>query len=74
MLIKEVTYNNLINYLGMKLGHFDFEAIDIMIGEMVKNYLYERGMYKRLEDIYAETEVRLRDQLFRKEVCIYLCS
>jgi len=35
---------------------------------MVKNYLYERGMHKILQDTFIDTETTLRNKLFKKQV------
>jgi hypothetical protein len=76
MLIAEVTYNNLINYLGFKLTHFDLDAIEIVIAELVKNCLYEKEVHRSMQEIFVETEKTLRSTLFKKQVshCLLSCE
>ena len=68
MLIVEVSYENIISHLKVRLSTFDLEAVQIVIDEMVKNYLYERRMFVVSQNIFIDTENMLRKSLLNAEV------
>jgi hypothetical protein len=73
-LLSQIEQDHVVMYLRRMMGKFDLEALQIIIEEMMRSYLYEKRIFLIAELLLVQAENHNRAALFREEVTLSPCS